>query len=127
MDKKTLRKFGITMAVAFLFISSLFFFRQKYNVAVNSLVISCLFMVIGLAFPVLLKPVYIAWMRFAFVLGWINTKIILVVLFYLVFAPTGLLMRLCGVDLLERKNKPASYWKKKEQEESGISSYERRF
>lgn len=127
LDKSALRKFGVTMASVFLVISILFFFRHKYNAAVNSLAVSCVFIFMGLISPVLLRPVYIAWMRFAFILGWINTRVILVVLFYLVFTPIGLLMRLFRVDLLERKNKADSYWKKKEKTDSGPLGYERRF
>lgn len=127
LDKRTLRKFGITMASVFLVISSLFFFRHKYNAAVNSLAVFCVFIFMGLVLPVLLKPVYIAWMRFAFILGWINTRVILVIVFYLVFTPLGLLMRLFRIDLLERKSRAGSYWKKKEKTGGGILDYERRF
>lgn len=74
-----------------------------------------------------IKPVYIVWMRFAFILGWINTRIILVILFYLIFTPVGLFMRLFRIDLLERKNKEGTYWKKKEKVEFNPLNYERRF
>ena len=99
-DRIVLRKFGLTMAIAFFVISSLFFLRQKYVVSAGSLVVSCVFLVAGLVYPLLLKPAYIVWMRFAFILGWINTRVILVILFYLVFTPVGLLMRLFKIDLL---------------------------
>ena len=126
-DRRVLRKFGITMAIAFFAISSLFFLRQKHAAAVENLIASCVFLISGLVYPVLLKPAYIIWMRFAFLLGWINTRIILIILFYLVFTPAGLLMRLFRVDLLERKNKTDSYWKKKEKTGGGPLDYERRF
>ena len=127
IDRIALRKFGITMGIVFLVIGSLFFFRQKHVIAVNSLVVSCLFIIIGLVLPIFLKPVYIVWMRFASILGWINTRIILFILFYLVVTPLGLLMRLLRMDLLERKNKIDSYWKNKEKVESEPLDYERRF
>ena len=93
------------MAVALFAISSLFFLRQKFSAAVNSMVVSCVFFIAGLVFPVVLKPAYIVWMRFAFILGWINTRVILVILFYLIFTPIGWVMKLLRIDLLERKNK----------------------
>jgi len=74
----------------------------------------------------LLKPVYAAWMSFASVLGWINTRIILAILFYLVLTPMGLAMRLLGVDLLERKEKKETCWKKKKPG-LGHLNYDRRF
>jgi len=115
------------MAVVLLVIAGLFLFRQKYVAAGNALVVSSVFIVMGLALPALLKPVYIIWMRFAFILGWINTRIILFILFYLIFTPLGLLMRLFRIDLLERKNKADSYWKKKEKPGYQPLDYERRF
>ena len=65
-------------------------------------------------YPVL-KPIYIGWMRFAFVLGWINTKLLLGIFFYLILTPTGLLMRLFGKDFLDKEvqHDALSYWKKR--------------
>ena len=105
LDKRTLRKFGITMAIAFLVISGLFFFRHKYTGTVYSLLLSCVFFIMGSVLSASLKPVYILWMRLAFILAWVNTRIILVILFYLIFTPVGLAIRLFRIDLLERKKK----------------------
>jgi hypothetical protein len=126
-DKITLKGFGLTMGVVFLVFSGLLFFRQKYTVAGDVLAVSCIFFIVGFVFSFLLKPVYIVWMRFAFILGWINTRIILVILFYLIFTPVGLFMRLFRVDLLERKMKEETYWKEKEKVEFNPLNYERRF
>ena len=126
-DKKTLRKFGIIMAIAFLVISSLLFFRHKHTGSAHSLIIACIFFIIGLVLPALLKPVYIVWMRFAVILGWVNTRIILVILFYLVFTPIGLVMRLFRIDPLEREKKEGTYWKNKRKADFNPLDYERRF
>ena len=63
----------------------------------------------------LLKYVYILWMRLAYILSWINTRILLVIIFYLVFSPIGLFMRLFRIDHLERNfgRLKDSYWKPK--------------
>jgi len=127
LDRTALRKFGLTLAIAFLLISGLFFFRHRHNFAVYSLAISFLFVIMRLAPVILLKPVYITWMRFAAVLGWINTRVILLILFYLIFTPLGFLMRLFGIDLLERRGNPDTFWKKKEKTECSHLDYERRF
>lgn len=76
-----------------------------------------------------LKPVYIIWMRFVFVLGWISARLLLLVVFYLVFTPTALIIRLFGKDLLDMKidkNRP-SYWHKKESKAFSRPDYERQF
>lgn len=127
LDKRLLKRFGVTMALAFLVISGLFFLRQRHGVAGIIVLISCVFFIAGLILPILLKPVYIVWMRLAFILGWINTRVILIGLFYLVFAPAGLVIRLLKIDLLERKHKKESYWKKKEKLDFSPLNYERRF
>lgn len=123
----TFRKFGITMGIAFMAISSLFFFQERQTGMLFSLIASGIFFIIGLTLPIVLKPLYIIWMRFAFVLGWINTRIILLILFYLVFTPIGLFMRLFRVDLLERNKQDGSYWKPKERIDFKPVNYERRF
>ena len=127
LNKIILRKFGMTMGIAFLVISSLFFFRHKHTGATYGLVVSCVFFITGMILPVLLRPVYVVWMRLAFILGWVNTRIILIIMFYLVFTPIGLLMRMFGADLLERKKKEATYWNNKEKTDFDPSNYERRF
>ncbi len=47
--------------------------------------------------------VYRAWLKFGHIAGWVNTRIILGIVFYLVFLPAGLLMRLLGNDPMARK------------------------
>lgn len=54
------------------------------------------------AAPATLKPVYHVWMTIGHVLGWINTRIILGIMFFLIVLPVGLLRRLTGRDPMER-------------------------
>lgn len=57
----------------------------------------------ALFYPCVLQPVYTSWMKVGHVLGWINTRIILGLLFYLIVLPMGLIMRLFGFDPMARK------------------------
>jgi integral membrane sensor domain MASE1 len=59
----------------------------------------------GLAaiFPASLIWLYKPWMKFAVVAQWINTRLILLILFYLVILPIGLLRRMLGKDSMQRK------------------------
>jgi uncharacterized protein involved in cysteine biosynthesis len=57
----------------------------------------------AVAYPAALKPIYKWWMKFAEILGWINTRIILSLGFYLVFAPLGAILRASGKDPLCRR------------------------
>jgi len=127
-DKKSLRKFGITMGVAFLVVTLLILIKHRYSI-MPTVIISALFFVVAVLAPLVLKPAYIAWMRFAFVLGWINTRLVLAVMFYLIFTPIGICLRLFGKDLLDRKpeNGKYSYWRKKEAAVFNPRDYERQF
>jgi len=128
LDKNDLRKFGITMGVSFLIVVLLLTIRHKPNL-LPLFSISIIFFISAFMLPALLKPIYILWMRLAFILGWINTRLILSILFYLVFTPIGLVMRLFRVDLLDRKidKNKESYWRKKEKSGFSLLNYERQF
>jgi len=128
LDKKGLKKFGITMGVAFLVIGGLIYFK-RHHLPLSISFISFAFFGLALFIPLILKPIYIIWMRLAFVLSWINTRLILCIIFYLLFTLTGLAMRLFGKDLLDRKIEKArdSYWKKREDGEFSRLTYERQF
>ena len=65
----------------------------------------------ALVYPKMLAPLYRGWMAFGHVLGWINARIILGLVFFVVVMPTGLIMRLFGKDFLAmRPNRAGSYW-----------------
>jgi hypothetical protein len=65
-------------------------------------VVAAGFVLVALLAPNLLQPVRRAWLAFGHVLGWINTRVLLGLLFYLVLAPIGLIMRLAGHDPMRR-------------------------
>lgn len=128
LDKNTLKKFGITMGIAFLVITLFILIRHRHSILVTSMALS-IFFILAFVAPILLKPIYIFWMKLAFILGWINTRLILLIMFYLIFAPIGLVMRLLGVDLLDRRidKEKESYWWEKEKKDFNPLDYERRF
>ena len=55
--------------------------------------------------PILLRPVFQVWLKVAHFIGRVNTQIILTLIYYLVFTPYGLVMRLFGRDSMHRKLK----------------------
>ncbi|MDF1564396.1 MAG: SxtJ family membrane protein [Deltaproteobacteria bacterium] len=73
------------------------------------------FLALALVWPRALGPIYGPWMKLGHVLGRINAYILLTLLFFLVFAPLGLLMRLFGWDPLQRRleRDAPSYWVKR--------------
>lgn len=125
LDRQSLKKFGIVMGVAFLVLTLLTFIKHKH-ITMLFPAISGTFFIIAFTVPALLKPIYIFWMKLALVLGWINTRLILSVLFYLIFTPIGIGMKLFGADLLDRKidKQKESYWRKKD---LILTDYQRQF
>lgn len=87
-----------------------------------------LLVVPGLLFPAALGPVERGWMAFASALGWFNTRLILGVVYYVVFTPAGLLRRLAG-DPLDRRLRTGtpSHWIPREPARSDPSRYRKQF
>ena len=78
----------------------------------------------------LLKPLQIMWMTLAVILGFLMTRIILVLLFYLVLTPIALIMRLFGKQFLSlrfKKDPSATYWLPRPPREFARSDYDRQF
>lgn len=65
--------------------------------------IAAILSAIALVLPDALMPFYRIWMRFGLIAGYVNTRIIMFMLYYVVFAPLGILMTLVGRDALSRK------------------------
>jgi NhaP-type Na+/H+ or K+/H+ antiporter len=109
-------------------IAGIFFWRGKEAFEIL-LVSGFVLFVLGLMIPVVLKPIYWIWMILAIILGWIMTRVILSLLFYLVITPIGTLSRLSGnrfLDLKWDKSKD-SYWNSRTTRQRNNEEYERQF
>ncbi len=114
-SKKALRSFGWVVGGVLLVIATVVWWRNDFAVTTAASVLGGIggaLVVLGLAAPVVLKPVYRVWMALAVVLGFIMTRVILSVVYYLVMTPIGLAMRLFGKDPMHRRIDPeaSSYW-----------------
>lgn len=127
-SKKDLRKFGLTIGIAFILLAVLLFITKKSSFPYFGS-LGLLLIIIGLMVPGILKPLNKIWMSLAIVLGWIMTRVILIILFYLAVTPIGLLVKLFRKDFLDMKidkNKD-SYWYKRERKKFDPLDYERQF
>src|SRR5262244_2662150 len=105
-DTKHLRSFGLIVGGIFALIGLWPLVWRGQPLRLWSLILGGLLMALALAWPRSLTQIYRLWMTAGEVLGWINTRIILGVLFYLLFTPLGLLMRLRGKDPMRRTLTP---------------------
>jgi hypothetical protein len=104
------------------------FWRGKESFEII-LVIGSALLVLGLVIPIVLKPIYWVWMILAVILGWIMTRVILSLLFFVVITPIGLFSRLFGgkfLDLEWDKSKE-SYWNVRTSNQRSNEEYERQF
>jgi hypothetical protein len=83
---------------------------------------------LGLAFPRAIKPIFVGWLALAFPIGWVVSRVLLMVLFFVVLTPVALVAKTAGRDVLalRRRSDVTTYWKAKEQP-VGISSYFRQY
>ena len=128
LSRKGLKRFGITIFICLFLIGAILMLRHRpaFKVLWPA---GLLFLVLAYAFPSILKPIYQIWMILAFCLGWINTRLILGIIFYLVITPIGLISKVFRKDFLDlkwRENK-VSYWRKKEPKMFTPESYEKTF
>ena len=110
-EKSDLRKFGITIGIILIIIAGYLFWKDKESFQIF-ITVGVVLNVLGIVIPVVLKPIYWIWMIFATILGWIMTRVILSLLFYVIFTPIGLIPRLFGKQFIELKWKKTNntYW-----------------
>ena len=114
--RKELRKFGLLVGGILALIGLLFLWRGRHEIVRIVLwSIGGFLIVFGAIAPMVLKLIYVAWMKFAFVLGWVNSRILLSIIFFVFFTPMALIQRVFGRDALhQRMDKGTdSYWIKR--------------
>ena len=79
------------------------------------IIISVIFLILGLLNSRLLSPLNNLWIKFGEMLGKIIAPIVMAVVYFLILTPISLLVRLFGKDLIEMKfnNNVKSYWIKR--------------
>ena len=103
-DKKGLRNFGLTTgAIAAVLFGLLLPWIFGHGFPRWPWIVGGILAAWALLAPATLRPVYRAWMAVGHVLGWINTRIILGLVFYLVMLPAGGMMRIFRKDPMARR------------------------
>lgn len=127
-ERSDLRKFGVTVGVILLIIAGFLFWKEKVSFQLV-LGIGIILFAFGITIPVLLKPVYLVWMIFATILGWLMTRVILSLLFYVIVTPIGLISRLFRKQFLELRwdRSQDTYWNYRATKHVKKESYEKQF
>ena len=116
------RNFGIVFAIVFLIISHWPLFSQN-EVRSWSLIVSIIFLTLGLINSKLLLPLNKIWFKFGIFLGNFIAPIVMGIIYFFVVTPTGLIMKMLGKDLLNlKKSNKDSYWIKKDNSNSSFKN-----
>lgn len=104
LDAAGYRKFGLVTSAIVVFLFGLAIpWLFSFNFPTWPWIFAAVLGSWALLLPTTLKPVYTGWMKFGHIMNWINTRLILGILFYGMFLPFGLVMRLFGKDPMSRK------------------------
>ena len=121
-NKSSNKSFGIIFSIVF-FIIALYPLLHNGNLRIWSIIISLIFLILGLLNSKILSPLNNAWFKFGVFLGKFISPLVMGVIFFLVVTPTGLIMRILGKDLLNLKyNKKKSYWIQKSNQKSKMKN-----
>ena len=104
------RNFGIVFFIVFLLIA-LYPLIYSEEIRIWSILISLIFLILGLINSKILSPLNKLWFKFGILLGKIVSPIIMGIIFFLVVTPIGFIMRILGKDVLSLKfNTNKTYW-----------------
>ena len=118
----TNRNFGIVFFVVFLIIA-IWPILNENDIRLWSLIISLIFLILGIANSKLLTPLNKIWFKFGIFLGNFIAPIVMGFVYFFVVTPTGLIMKVLGKDLLNlKKNNKETYWIKKDNSNNNLKN-----
>ena len=104
------KSFGIVFFIFFIAVAY-YPLLNKEEYRLWALIISLVFLILGLVNSSILKPFNLLWFKFGMLLGRIVSPIVMALVFFFVVNPTGIIMKLFNKDLLKLKKKEnKSYW-----------------
>ena len=116
------RSFGIVFFVVFVLIAFYPLINQG-DIRIWSLIVSLIFLALGLLNSKILNPLNKVWFKFGIFLGKIVSPLVMGIIFFFVVTPIGFLMRLLKKDLLNLKFKDnKSYWIEKNEPKSKMKN-----
>lgn len=127
---RELRWFGLALLAFFTILGGILRYHLGPNPWSRGLWIAGLVVtVLYYGIPPLRRPTFVAWSYLTYPLGWLLTQLVLLVVYYGVLTPIGLLRRLAGADPMQRKLEPDrdSYWERRREPRADPERYFRQF
>jgi predicted membrane metal-binding protein len=124
------RSFGITFAVVFALLAAFSYWHRGAGTTFYvTIAVSAVFAVVTFMAPRILRPLNLIWLKFGLLLHKVVNPAIMGILFFGIFTPMGVVMRMFGVDFLRTRRKPAtgSYWIAKSDDNIPDSSMKNQF
>jgi len=116
------RSFGIVFFIVFILIA-IYPLTNDKDIRIWSLIVSLVFLILGLLNSKILTTLNIIWSKFGIFLGKIVSPLVMGIIFFFVVTPTGLLMKIFKKDLLNLKyNDDDTYWIKKNEPKSKMKN-----
>jgi len=102
IERTQLRNFGLIVGGVFGVIALWPAIIRGGDVRTWCLVVAAVLIVPALVVPAALAPAFRVWMTLGALLGWINTRIVLGIVFFVVITPIAVVLRLAGRDAMQR-------------------------
>ncbi len=128
-ESKDLRQFGIALASILTVFGAFHFLKHRIIFAQWFCGVGLIVLCLGLLASRMLKYVYAVFLKAAHVIGWFNTRVILIVIYSLLVTPIAIMMKIFGKDPLNRKicKNESSYWVKRQIIKSTKDQLEKQF
>ena len=116
------KSFGIVFFIVFLIIA-LYPMLKGQDLRLWSLIISFIFLILGMINSSILNPLNKIWFKFGILLGNIISPIVMAIVFFGVVLPTGIVMKILRKDLIGlKKNNKNTYWIEKKSQMSSLKN-----
>ena len=122
IPKSSNKSFGLVFFIVFILIA-FYPLLNDGNIRLWSLLVSLIFLILGLLNSKILNPLNSLWQKFGLLLNKVMSPLIMGLIFFFIVTPIGILMRILKKDLLNLKfNKKETYWIEKNEPKSKMKN-----
>lgn len=123
IKKSDLKTFALIWAGIFMLVGMVPFLKHG-NIRIWAVAVSLIFIILAFTKPEMLTKFYQVWMKIGHFIGGIISKIIMFILYFGVFTPISLFLKLIGKDLLNKKvdTSQKSYWINRERQPESMKN-----